>query len=157
LLRDSAKILGTATHEVVDKASKLAEQLRQGEQDRKNYRDALAKEVSKGLLAKRQGDLLCADLSSLQQSPRADSAFLLELAKRLTDTPTQVALLAASDDQGTHVLALRGKSSEFDCGGFVRTLAQSVGGRGGGRPDHGQGLLSPIQEPWEDLVKKHLS
>jgi len=71
-----------------------------------------------------------------------DAAFLRAVAARLTDGAARVAILAAPIDDGQlHVLAARGPGSAFDCGAFVKRLASTHAGRGGGRPETAEGRV----------------
>jgi alanyl-tRNA synthetase len=79
---------------------------------------------------------------------------LRAVAARLVARDGVVALLAAKTDEGVQILVDRGKGSAFDCGGFVKRVAASAGGRGGGRPDHAEGRL-PAGVDWPALVRDH--
>jgi len=85
----------------------------------------------------------------------ASVELLRQVAKRITAEPELVALLAARGPEGTQVLVARGASSPFDCGAFLRRLAQAAGGRGGGKPDRAEGRLPPGVD-WPALVRQTL-
>lgn len=76
------------------------------------------------------------------------------LAGRLTGEADVVCLFAVDVDGGTHVLAARGGASTYDCGAFVRRVAEAAGGRGGGRPERAEGRL-PAGADWAALVEAH--
>ena len=73
-------------------------------------------------------------------------------AARLTAEPGAVALLAAAEAEGMRVVVARSADSDFECGAFVKRLAASTGGRGGGRSDHAEGRL-PAETDWEKLAR----
>ncbi|MBW2459252.1 MAG: alanyl-tRNA editing protein [Deltaproteobacteria bacterium] len=77
---------------------------------------------------------------------------LRAVAARLTAEPGAVALLAAAEAEGMRVVVARSADSDFECGAFVKRLAASTGGRGGGRSDHAEGRL-PAETDWEKLAR----
>jgi alanyl-tRNA synthetase len=64
------------------------------------------------------------------------------VAKRLNEAG-RVAILGAAGENGVHVLVARPTGSSFDCGAFLKRLAQAAGGRGGGSPERAEGRLPP--------------
>jgi alanyl-tRNA synthetase len=70
-------------------------------------------------------------------SPETMRAVATLLAK---DAP-RVVLLAAPTEGGLQIVAARGEAAAFDCGAFVRRLAEASGARGGGRPDRAEARL----------------
>jgi alanyl-tRNA synthetase len=70
-------------------------------------------------------------------SPETMRAVATLLAK---DAP-RVVLLAAPTEGGLQIVAARGEAAAFDCGAFVRRLAEAAGARGGGRPDRAEARL----------------
>jgi alanyl-tRNA synthetase len=81
---------------------------------------------------------------------RAD--LLRAVAKRVTEQPCAVALLAGSDEDGIPVVVARGRESAFDCGAFLKRAAQAAGGRGGGRPERAEGRM-PAGIDWPSLAR----
>lgn len=73
------------------------------------------------------------------------------VAARITAQGDRVAMIAGAADGGTIVLVARGPESKFDCGAFLKRLAASAGGRGGGRPERAEGRL-PLGIDWPALV-----
>jgi len=85
--------------------------------------------------------------------PGESQSFLRLLARRLCTAPGTVALLAAPSAEGTRVVAARGPGSDFDCGAFVKRVVARSNGRGGGRLDNGEGMISgELTESWESLA-----
>ena len=74
------------------------------------------------------------------------------VAKRVTEEPSMVALLAGCDDDGIPVVVARGRESAFDCGAVLKRAAQAAGGRGGGRPERAEGRM-PAGIDWPNLVR----
>jgi alanyl-tRNA synthetase len=64
-------------------------------------------------------------------------------------------MVAGAVDGGTIVLIARGPESKFDCGAFLKRVAASAGGRGGGRPERAEGRL-PLDVDWPALVARAL-
>lgn len=81
---------------------------------------------------------------------------LRAIGTRLSALPQAVALLAGKTDDGTQVLCVRGSGSSFDCGAFVKRVAQASGGRGGGRPERAEGRLPPGVD-WDALCRAELA
>lgn len=77
------------------------------------------------------------------------------VAARITAHGDRVAMLAGVADGGTIVLVARGPDSSFDCGAFLKRVAASAGGRGGGRPERAEGRL-PSSIDWPSLVARAL-
>jgi alanyl-tRNA synthetase len=82
----------------------------------------------------------------------AGAELLRAVAKRVTEEPRAVALLAGCDDDGIPVVVARGSESTFDCGAFLKLAAQAAGGRGGGRPERAEGRM-PAGIDWPSLVR----
>ena len=69
---------------------------------------------------------------------------------QLASAPEMTMLLAAQSESGASVLAVRGASSNFDCGAFIKRIAAASGGRSGGRPDRA-GATLPREADWSAL------
>ena len=69
----------------------------------------------------------------------------VELAKavvaHLVREGSLTAVVAARIDEGLHVIVARGPSAIRDCGALLKKLAESAGGRGGGRAERAEGRL----------------
>jgi alanyl-tRNA synthetase len=78
-----------------------------------------------------------------------DVAMLRTLAGRLAARADVVALCISPDDapdgdpatRPYFVVAQRGERASFDCGAWLKAVAQKVGGRGGGRPERAEGRI----------------
>jgi alanyl-tRNA synthetase len=72
-----------------------------------------------------------------------DVGTLRALAGRLASRADVVALCAAPDESSGDlaVVVQRGASARFDCGAWLKRIASSSGGRGGGRPERAEGRL----------------
>lgn len=77
-------------------------------------------------------------------------------SKIVAAVPAAVALLAGRSEEGLFTLAVRGASSSFDCGAFLKKVSQAGGGRGGGRAEHAEGKL-PLAADWPALVAQLLA
>ncbi len=95
-----------------------------------------AEHLAAALLREAQGGPLVAAIDG-------PVAVIREVAKRVADSPDHVALLAAHDEEATHVVLQRGQTNSFDCAAFMQRLAARTGGRGGGRPPRAEGRLPP--------------
>jgi alanyl-tRNA synthetase len=80
---------------------------------------------------------------------------LRAVAKRVTDQPLAVAILAGRDEEGSPVIVARGNASNFDCGSFLKRAAAASGGRGGGRPERAEGRI-PQGVDWPKVVRSLL-
>jgi alanyl-tRNA synthetase len=104
-------------------------------------------------------DLLIASLSSVQGPVifafDGPAAVMRDVAKRMCQQPDAICLLAAHTAEGTQVIAARGESASFDCGAFMKRVAKSTGGRGGGRPDRAEGKL-PSGIDWPTVARSNL-
>ena len=63
------------------------------------------------------------------------------VAEHLTKDGALVAVVGAAIEGGLHVVVARGPASTVDCGALLRGLAQTTGGKGGGRPERAEGRL----------------
>jgi alanyl-tRNA synthetase len=133
--------------EVPSALARLAQELSEAQQQLGKLRRAYAEEKARGLLERRPSALIVAAL------PEVDMAMLREVGKRVVAVPGRVALLAAPGVEGTAVFAARSREADLDCGAFMKQITAAVGGRGGGRPDHAEGLLPPDVD-WERVVEK---
>ncbi len=76
-----------------------------------------------------------------------DIGMLRALAARIASRPDVVAFCASAGEPGAAgerdlmVVVQRGSATTFDCGGWFKTAATTVGGRGGGRPERAEGKL----------------
>lgn len=109
-------------------------------------RDALGK--TRGRLAEAlAGNLLAGRPESASGKPivavidDAPVDLLRSLATRLTAEPGVVAILGGRTPDGVSVLVARHATVDLDCGAFLKKLASSAGGRGGGRKEHAEGKL----------------
>jgi alanyl-tRNA synthetase len=86
----------------------------------------------------------------------ADVELLRAVAKRITEAPEWVAMLAAIDGDGHAVIVTRGSTSPFDCGAFLKRAAVAGKGRGGGRPERAEGRM-PRDVDWPNLCQRLLA
>ncbi len=72
-----------------------------------------------------------------------DIGMLRSLAGKLVSTrPDVVAICTALDAEGALLVVVqRGSTASFDCGAWLKGLAERTGGRGGGRPERAEGRL----------------
>lgn len=80
-----------------------------------------------------------------------DKELVRLVGARLMALEGRHALLAARDDDGLHVLAVRGPGSTFDCGAFIKKLATEHGGKGGGKAERAEGRL-PATVDWRAVA-----
>lgn len=80
-----------------------------------------------------------------------DKELVRLVGARLMALEGRHALLAARDDDGMHVLAVRGPGSTFDCGAFIKKLATEHGGKGGGKPERAEGRV-PGSVDWRAVA-----
>lgn len=69
----------------------------------------------------------------------------VELAKavvgHLTREGSLLVIVGAAIDEGVHTIVARGPGSSADCGGVLKAVAASCGGRGGGRAERAEGRM----------------
>jgi alanyl-tRNA synthetase len=80
-----------------------------------------------------------------------DSALLKETARRLTEQPGVVALVATREPRPQFVFACA-EDVDADMGALIRTASAVTGGRGGGRPQFAQGG-APEGSPIEPVLR----
>ena len=71
-----------------------------------------------------------------------DVGMLRSLAGKLaTARPDVVAICTSPDADAELVVVQRGSGASFDCGAWLKSLAERTGGRGGGRPERAEGRI----------------
>lgn len=125
---------------------------------RRELADArMALGIARGRLAEAAAPALVADARArgaahvIAVFDDGDVDFLRSVAKRITAEAGLVALLAARGADGVHILVTRSAGATFDCGAFLKKVAQLAGGRGGGNQDRAEGRL-PAGADWPALV-----
>jgi alanyl-tRNA synthetase len=88
----------------------------------------------------------------IAQLEDAPAELIRAVAKRVTELPKAVAILAGGDDEGAPVIVARGAESTFECGAFLKRVAEAAGGRGGGRGERAEGRI-PGGVDWPTLVR----
>lgn len=83
-----------------------------------------------------------------------DKELVRLVGARLMSLEGKHALLAARDDDGSglHIMAVRGPSSTFDCGAFIKKLTAEHGGKGGGKPERAEGRLTNANLDWRAIA-----
>lgn len=145
-LHELGRTLSSSAEDVSAAVDKLRTELRASRESVADLEQQLGTLLAEGLLGDQPTHapvVACLDGASV--------SLLRAVAKSVTARPGAVALLAGVGDDGTHVVLARHAESSFDCGGFLRRAAAACGGRGGGRPDHAEGLLPPGVD-WAVLV-----
>jgi alanyl-tRNA synthetase len=152
LLRALAQELSSGPRDVPAAIEKLRRELGTAREALGQARAQLAQRAADEIIgvARAEGrDMVIAQLAD------APAELLRAVAKRIAELPQAVALLAGRDDEGAPVVVVRGSSSAFDCGGFLKRAAQAAGGRGGGRPERAEGRI-PGNVDWPALVRSLL-
>ncbi len=72
---------------------------------------------------------------------RGDAGEIRALAARLARRDDVVAIVWAPDGDACRVSAQRGGAARFDCGAWLKAVAESRGARGGGRPERAEGRV----------------
>jgi alanyl-tRNA synthetase len=135
-LKTMALELGCGAGNVPAALDKLRRELCAVREDHARTLGRLVASVAVELLSTpRSGDLIVASFEGVGRD------FLRTLAKRLTaERPTGAAVLADRGAEHSAVVVARGALSSFDCAAFLARTS-SVGGRGGGLPEHAEGQL----------------
>jgi alanyl-tRNA synthetase len=140
VVRALARDLSCAPDELPAAYERLREQARQARDDASASEHQLAQAIA-STLPEVEGRVVAA-LPLAADTVRA-------VAQAITTAPASVALLLSEQDH--HMVIARGADSSFDCGAFVRAVAQHSGARGGGRPERAEGRL-PTEVDWPALV-----
>lgn len=133
--------------EVPAAVDKLQRDLEAEKTHHRDAKDRLARIHADFLLRDTRGDYFIGEFDGFEIET------LKEIAKAVVTRPNAVALLASHNQDGCDVFVTRHPSSAFDCGAFVKALAQKVSGRGGGRPEHAAGRL-PSQADFKHLLSE---
>ena len=152
LLRALAQELSSGPHDVPAAVEKLRRELLATREALGQARARLAQRAADEIIGAAQAegrDMVIAQLDD------ASAELLRAVAKRVTELPQAVAILAGRDEEGAPVVVARGSASGFDCGGFLKRAAQAAGGRGGGRPERAEGRI-PANVDWPSLVRSLL-
>ncbi len=151
-LKEAASKLDCSSEQVPERLFGLMAQLEEARQVEGRLSSALAAEMGGRLLGRSSEPVVVAYLDL------AVTGLFLLVGKHIATQPERVALLASPEDEWLKTLAIRGKGSNFDCGAFIRRVCEVGGGKGGGRPEHAQGVLPRMDEAsWVALVQKQLA
>lgn len=138
VLRALAADLTCASEDVPIAVDKLRRQVQHAREAQGALQARLADLEAEALLA---AATLQGEQRVLALVAGATPELLRSLADRITARAGWLALLGAATPEGTHVLAARSADSAVDCGALVKSLATTLGGRGGGRPERAEGRL----------------
>jgi len=137
-----AKELTCGPLDVGAAVAKLQADLKQRGDALSSARGELLEVLAKDILAQRPPS---PSGTTVIHVPRAtdDVAMLRSLAGKLASArPDVVAVCSAPDAEGALLVVVqRGVGASFDCGAWLKVLAQRTGGRGGGRPERAEGRL----------------
>ena len=139
-----------APRDVPKAVGNLRQELEAAKEALRTARGSMAEAKADSLVNAAESPFVVAMLSDV------DVKLLRATGTRIVEGSERVALLASLDAKGTRVFTARGEESSFDCGKFLGSVTAATGGRGGGRPDHAEGLL-PADVDWVPLVKQLLS
>jgi len=151
LLRTLGQELSAGPRDVPAAVEKLRRELSAARQALGQARAKLAEQAAEeiiGAARARGNEVVIAALD-------APAELLRAVAKRVTEMPRGVAILAGRAEDGAPVVVMRGEASTFDCGGFLKQAAHAAGGRGGGRPERAEGKI-PANVDWPALVRSLL-
>ena len=154
-LAGQARVLGALAQELTCSPTdvamafeKLRRELGAARDGNKRTLARLADSMAAELVA-RPGNELLATFDGL------GSEFLRALGTRVIGARAEaVAFFADRAEEHLLVFVARGERSDFDCGAFLKRVTAETGGRGGGRPQHGEARL-PRESDWEALVRRH--
>ena len=136
-----AKKLTCGVLDVGAAVGKLQNDLKQRTDALATARGELFEMLAKSILGEHPPD---ASGTTMIRVPRAeaDMGVLRSLAGRLAGARGDVVAICTADDgDGTLVVVQRGQTTTFDCGAWLKALAERSGGRGGGRPERAEGRL----------------
>ena len=123
--------------------AKLQADLKQRSDALANARGELLDLLAREILAAHPPDPSGTTVLRLRRS-HDDVGMLRSLAGKLASARPDVVALCSSPDPeagGLLVVAQRGASADFDCGAWMKKLAESTGGRGGGKAERAEGRI----------------
>jgi alanyl-tRNA synthetase len=153
LLRALGQALSSGPRDVPAAVEKLRRELAAARDALGQARARLAQRAADEIIGAARAEGHAMIIAQLEDAP---VELLRAVAKRVTERPDAVAILAGRDEESVPVLVARGAASSFDCGSFLKRAAQAAGGRGGGRPERAEGRV-PQGVDWPTVVRSLLA
>jgi len=145
-----AEVLNVSRDKVVEASRKLREEL-------KEYRkrvEALQKRLAEHIALSIQGkaETINGLKVVVHEVPGASNQELITIGGNLTkNNPTIVAFLYSLTDANAHLVVMVGSKTGLNAGALIKEVVETVGGKGGGEVNVGQGLIKA--ERVTDAVK----
>jgi len=139
-LRDAAQVVKGSRDTVLDKLTALVERSRQLEKEVEQLKAKAASAAGSDLAAAAQQ--LGGRTVLVQRVDGQDGKGLMALVDQLKNKLGSAAILLGCEHEGKVVLVAgvtKDLAGPLKAGDWIRTTAQAVGGKGGGRPDMAQG------------------
>ena len=139
-LRDAAQVVKGSRDTVLDKLTALVERSRQLEKEVEQLKAKAASAAGSDLAAAAQQ--LGGRTVLVQRVDGQDGKGLMALVDQLKNKLGSAAILLGGEHEGKVVLVAgvtKDLAGPLKAGDWIRTTAQAVGGKGGGRPDMAQG------------------
>ncbi len=139
-LREAAQLVKGGRDTVIDKLSALVERTRQLEKDVEQLKAKAASAAGSDMAA--QAQQVGERTVLVKRVDGMDGKGLMALVDQLKNKLGSAAILLGGEADGKVVLVAgvtKDLSGQVKAGDWIRTTAQAVGGKGGGRPDMAQG------------------
>lgn len=147
-LAQTAETLGVPTHQVVQGATRLAEEWRAQRHELERLRASQAGSTVAGLLASAP---VVGGAKVVVHSVDGEMKDLLPLSKEICADPDAVAILGARSPSGASLVVSHGANVRLDVRPALSEAAAAIGGKGGGREDFAQGA-GPKAEGLEEAL-----
>jgi alanyl-tRNA synthetase len=137
--RDAARLVSAPVDEVPSAIERLQQEIRQAGSARESLEDELA--VYRAATLRSDAETINGMRVVLNVHAGAAASTLKRVAAAVVAEPGFVAILIGEGDPSPVVIA-RSSDVGLDAGGWMKNVAASLGGRGGGRPEQAQGGIA---------------
>lgn len=139
LLGDLGRELSTAPHEIPSVMAKLRAEITSQREALGALRGELATRLAAELAVRAQAEASAVFVAAV---PFPSVELLRSIGARIAASTGGAAFLVGEGEAGGRpVIVTRAPGSSFECGATLKRVAQALGGRGGGRPEHGEGRV----------------
>jgi alanyl-tRNA synthetase len=152
-LAEAGRLLGVAPLDIVPRIGQLQHDAREAERSLRDLRAELAGHRAAELRASVE---TIGPWRVVLRRAAGDGPELKALAQAVVAMPGLVAVITG-DGSPLPLVVARSTDLTFDAGAFVKRVAASLGGRGGGRPELAQGGVPVSAVEVENFVRQGLS
>jgi alanyl-tRNA synthetase len=135
VIRELARELVCPPHEVGAAVSRVRGEALSAREETGRVRALLAQSIASEARRQAAGDRVVLSL------PEGGVELAKAVVGHLTREGSLLVIVGAAIDEGVHTIVARGPGSSADCGGVLKAVAASCGGRGGGRAERAEGRM----------------